>query len=179
LLLFGIAGGACSLARDFNTLLAFRFLQGIGAASLGSLTITIIGDLYSERYRAKAMGYNASICSIGTAIAPIIGGALAALAWFVPFAISVIAVPVGIIALFSLKNPEPKKHQDFKQHLSNVYLGIKNAYKSCFCHLSHTIAYYPFRAQCMVISNSNGNLWHCRGHVQTKYSNPLSWIRTY
>jgi len=62
-------------------LVAFRFLQGIGAASLSSLTITIIGDFYSRRHRAAAMGYNASICSIGAAIAPILGGALAALAF--------------------------------------------------------------------------------------------------
>lgn len=74
-------------------------MQGICAASLGSLTITIIGDLYSGRHRAAAMGYNASVCSIGTTIAPILGGALAALAWFVPFAISVIAVPVGIYVI--------------------------------------------------------------------------------
>ena len=141
LLLFGIAGGACSLARDFNTLLAFRFLQGIGAASLGSLTITIIGDLYSGRHRATAIGYNASICSIGTAIAPIIGGALAALAWFDPFAVSVIAVPVGILALFSLKNPEPKRHHEFKQYLSNVYLGIKNRQVLCLFSISFFTAF--------------------------------------
>jgi ACDE family multidrug resistance protein len=36
LLLFGIAGSACSLVRDVDLLLALRFLQGIGAASLGS-----------------------------------------------------------------------------------------------------------------------------------------------
>ena len=30
LLLFGIAGGVCTLARDFNLLLTLRFLQGIG-----------------------------------------------------------------------------------------------------------------------------------------------------
>jgi MFS family permease len=136
LLLFGIAGGACSLARDFNTLLAFRFLQGIGAASLGSLTITIIGDLYSGRHRAAARGYNASVCSIGAVIAPIIGGALAALAWFVPFVVSVIAVPVGIIALFSLKSPEPKRHHEFKQYLNNVYLGIKNRQVLCLFSIS-------------------------------------------
>jgi MFS family permease len=141
LVLFGIAGGACSLARDFNTLLAFRFLQGIGAASLGSLTITIIGDLYSGRHRATAMGYNATVCSIGTAIAPIIGGALAALAWFDPFAISVIAVPVGIIALFSLENPEPKRHHEFKQYLNNVYLGIKNRQVLCLFSISFFTAF--------------------------------------
>ena len=52
LLLFGVAGSACFFARDFNLLLTLRFLQGIGAASLGSLNVTIIGDLYSKRQLA-------------------------------------------------------------------------------------------------------------------------------
>ena len=36
LVLFGIAGGACAFAPDFDLLLAFRALQGVGAASLGA-----------------------------------------------------------------------------------------------------------------------------------------------
>lgn len=51
--LFGIAGGACAFARDFNVLLMLRFFQGIGAASLGALNVTLIGDLYSGRERER------------------------------------------------------------------------------------------------------------------------------
>ena len=46
LFLFGIAGGACVLAQDFTILLILRFFKGVGAASLGALNVTIIGDLY-------------------------------------------------------------------------------------------------------------------------------------
>lgn len=35
LMLFGIAGGACLLAKNFELLLALRTLQGVGAAALG------------------------------------------------------------------------------------------------------------------------------------------------
>lgn len=64
LLLFGIAGGICSLVHDFDLLLILRFLQGIGVASLGSINVTIIGDLYSGERLATAMGYNASVRNI-------------------------------------------------------------------------------------------------------------------
>ena len=47
LFLFGIAGTACAFVRDFNLLLFLRFLEGIGAASLLSLGVTLIGDLYT------------------------------------------------------------------------------------------------------------------------------------
>ena len=32
LVLFGLAGAACGLARDFETLVALRFLQGAGSS---------------------------------------------------------------------------------------------------------------------------------------------------
>jgi MFS family permease len=126
LLLFGIAGGACALARDFHLLLLLRFIQGIGAAPLGALYVTIIGDLYSGKERAAAMGYNASVLNIGTASYPAIGGALAVIAWYYPFLISLIALPVGGFVLFSLKNPEPKEKPNFAEYLSGVWQSIKH-----------------------------------------------------
>lgn len=124
--LFGIAGGACALARDFNHLLILRFFQGVGAASLGSLNVTIIGDLYSGRARATAMGYNASVLSVGTAAYPAIGGALAMVAWYYPFVLPILAIPLGFVVLFSLKNPEPKMEQHLKDYFRNVFKSINN-----------------------------------------------------
>jgi len=85
LFLFGIAGAACGFTQSYHTLVVFRFFQGIGAAALGSINITLIGDIYEGRNRAAAMGYNGSILSIGTATYPAIGGGLASLGWNYPF----------------------------------------------------------------------------------------------
>lgn len=126
LMLFGIAGGACTFARDFNLLLILRFFQGIGVAPLMSLSITIIGDLYSGKERATAMGYDISILNVGAASFPSIGGALAMLGWYYPFILSIAAIPVGLLVLFSLKNPEPKKEQHIREYLSNAWQSIKN-----------------------------------------------------
>lgn len=125
LLLFGIAGTACAFARDFNLLLLFRFFQGIGAAALLSLSITLIGDLYKER-RTEAMGYNASVTSIGTALYPTIGGALATSAWYYPFMLPLAAIPIGLIVLFALKNPEPKGDRNLQEYLNNARRILKN-----------------------------------------------------
>jgi MFS family permease len=126
LILFGLAGGACGFVRDFNLLLVLRFLQGVGAASLGSLNVTIIGDLYSGYELAAAMGYNATVLNIGTASYPAIGGILATLGWFYPFFLPFIAIPMGFFVLCALKNPEPKNRQDFKVYLGNAWKGIKS-----------------------------------------------------
>lgn len=126
LFLFGIAGAACSLSKSYETLIVLRFFQGIGAASLGSLNVTLIGDLFHGRDRATAMGYNASVLSIGTAAYPAIGGAVALLGWYVPFFFPLLAIPVGIWVLVSLKNPEPEAREDFIRYLKNAVKSMRN-----------------------------------------------------
>ena len=126
LMLFGIAGGACALTRDFNLLLILRFFQGIGAAPLMTLSVTIIGDLYSGRERTTAIGYDVSALNISAASFPSIGGALALLGWYYPFLLPIIAIPVGFLALFSLKIPEPKKEKRLPEYLRDAWQSIKN-----------------------------------------------------
>jgi len=101
LFVFGVAGGACALARSFPVLLGLRAVQGLAAAPLVGLAVTIIGDRYQGRDRAAAVGYNATALNVGTAAYPAVGGALAAIAWYVPFALPLLALPVGAaVALF-------------------------------------------------------------------------------
>ncbi|MGI6413718.1 MAG: MFS transporter [Syntrophomonadaceae bacterium] len=126
LFLFGVSGGMCGFVSDINLLLFLRFIQGFGAAAVGSLSPTIIGDLYEGQKRLRHMGQNASAMSIGTASFPVVGGALAAFSWHYPFFISWLAIPLGLIVLKLLKNPEPKSSQGFRQYLDGTLHGMKN-----------------------------------------------------
>src|ERR687893_2380455 len=108
LLLFGVAGGLCAFARSFELLLALRLVQGMGAAALGTLNVTVIGDIYTGRELSAALGYNSSILSIATATYPGLGGLLAIFGWFYPFLLPFLAVPIGFLVLYSLNNPEPE-----------------------------------------------------------------------
>jgi len=105
LFVFGIAGGACALARSFPVLLGLRAAQGLAAAPLVGLAITIIGDRYEGTTRATAVGYNATALNVGTAAYPAIGGVLAAIAWYVPFALPLLALPVGAAVVWRLEAP--------------------------------------------------------------------------
>jgi MFS transporter, ACDE family, multidrug resistance protein len=126
LLLFGLAGGACAFARSFDLLLTLRFFQGMGAAALGTLNVTVIGDIYDGRERSAALGYNSSVLSIGTASYPAIGGLLATFGWFYPFALPFLAIPIGMIVLFSLKNPEPRNDDTLKDYFGSVWENLRN-----------------------------------------------------
>ncbi len=124
LFLFGIAGGACFFTSNWEMLLILRFFQGIGAASLGSLNVTLIGDLFSGKKRGAVMGYNASILSTGTAAYPAIGGALAMAGWQYPFLLSFLAIPAGILVLTCLKNPEPNEPRNLRNYLQRTWKNI-------------------------------------------------------
>ncbi|MFW5851196.1 MAG: MFS transporter [Bacteroidota bacterium] len=124
LLLFGIAGGACFFTQDWHVLLLLRFFQGIGGAALGSLNLTLIGDLFSGERRTAVMGYNASVLSIGTAVYPGIGGALAMAGWQFPFLLTLLAIPTAFVLLMCLNNPEPTKQVTFSQYIRRVWAYI-------------------------------------------------------
>ncbi|MBN1337679.1 MAG: MFS transporter [Bacteroidales bacterium] len=124
LLLFSIAGMACTLATSFEMLVVLRFFQGAGAAAIGSLNVTLIGDLYHGRQRAVAMGYNASVLSIGTASYPALGGAVAMFGWFYPFLFPLLALPVGLMVLLVLRNPEPVAAQSFRDYFLAAFRSM-------------------------------------------------------
>ncbi|GAB4325241.1 MAG: MFS transporter [Bacteroidales bacterium] len=106
LILFAIAGSACAFTTSYRTLLILRFFQGVGAASVGSLNLTLIGDLFSKPDRAAAMGYNASVLSLGTALYPALGGLLTLLGWNFPFLFPLLAIPVAFGVWYNLTEPD-------------------------------------------------------------------------
>ncbi len=126
LVVFALAGTVCGFARDFQLLLLLRLLQGVGAAGLGALNITIVGDLYEGWKRATVLGYNASVLSVGTALYPAIGGLLALLGWFYPFFLPVLALPVALLVTLRLRNPEPAQEQGLADYLRSTWISIRD-----------------------------------------------------
>ncbi len=124
LLAFAITGVACGFARDFDLLLAFRFIQGTGAAAIGAINVTLIGDLFTGEKRAAAMGYNASVLSVGTGLYPAIGGALAAFAWYYPFFLPILALPVAVAVVTVLDYRDPKPRGDLGEYVRATFKVI-------------------------------------------------------
>ncbi len=124
LFLFGIAGFACMFTKDFFWLLVLRFFQGVGASSLSSLNITLVGDLFEGRQRTSVMGYNSSVLSIGTASYPALGGVIAIFGWQYIFALPLLAIPLAFVVMKGLKNPEPSGKMHLKSYFGRVWLTI-------------------------------------------------------
>jgi len=126
LMLFGIFGGACALAPDFESLLILRILQGIGGAPLPSVSITIISDLFSGHKRNEAMGFNNTVMYIGYIIYPVLGGILAGVDWSFPFLFFLLSIPLGVVALVFLHCPEPKSVQNISDYLGDALHYLKS-----------------------------------------------------
>lgn len=118
--IFGIAGFSIFFVKDFHLILVLRVIQGLGAAPLGAINITLVGDYFRGKDRPAAMGYNASVLSLSTATYPLIGGALAGIAWYYPFLMPLLAIPVGLFVIFGIREPQIEKVADFKAYLKAI-----------------------------------------------------------
>mgnify|MGYP003487426677 FL=1 len=129
LLLFGVSGVFSSFASSFNSLLQWRLFQGIGTASLESLQMTIIADLYRGRQMGEVMAFNASLIGMSSAIFPLLGGILALFSWRYPFAVALLAIPVAFMVLTKLRLPkqqgQPEKFE-LKPYLKSTWQSINN-----------------------------------------------------
>ncbi len=92
-----LAGSALSgLSQSMTQLIVFRALQGLGAGSLITIGMTIIGDLYGMERRARMQGYFSSVWGVASLLGPLIGGLLAdRVSWRWVFYIN---LPFGVLA---------------------------------------------------------------------------------
>jgi predicted MFS family arabinose efflux permease len=125
LVLFAVAGSACTLVDDFAALLVLRFLQGVGAAAIGALNLALIGDLYSGDERITAFGYNTAVISASAAGYPLVGGTLVLLGWQYPFVVALVGLPVAVLVAFVLDNPPPSRSQKLGQYFRNLATALR------------------------------------------------------
>ncbi|WP_077338169.1 multidrug effflux MFS transporter [Pseudocolwellia agarivorans] len=96
--IFFIGSLLAIIARDYDTMLFSRFLQGFGVSVARVLSTAIVRDLYSGRRMAKVMSFIMMIFILVPMLAPIIGQSILTL--FNWQAIFIFTGLVGLISLF-------------------------------------------------------------------------------
>jgi EmrB/QacA subfamily drug resistance transporter len=95
--LFTGASAVAAVAPSVSVLIAARAVQGVGAAMILPLTLTMLAAVVAPERRGAALGAWGAVNGLGVAIGPLIGGAVVdGAAWQWIFWIN---VPVGIILL--------------------------------------------------------------------------------
>ncbi|MBC5782955.1 multidrug effflux MFS transporter [Ramlibacter sp. USB13] len=76
LVLFGIASVGCALAPDIGTLIAWRFVQGLGACAGMVVPRAVVRDLHTGTEAARLMSLLMLVFSVSPILAPLTGSLL-------------------------------------------------------------------------------------------------------
>ncbi|KAB8330172.1 MFS transporter [Scytonema tolypothrichoides VB-61278] len=157
LLAFAVGAGLSGWTSNFTTHLGGRLVQGVGAASLEPLQLTILSDLYQGRKLGAAMAFNASLIGMSGALFPLLGGILGEINWQYTFLPGLVAIPIAFLVLVILKLPrQPQSTEKFqlKSYLQSTWNSINNrhvlgllfAVMSLFLLQTLCLTYIPFLA---------------------------------
>jgi len=111
--LFLVGSAASGLSQSMNQLIVFRTLQGLGAGAMQPTALTIVGDIFQLKERAKMQGVFGAVWGIAGLIGPMVGGVIVHyLSWRWVFYIN---LPFGIASAALLvvglhEGIERKKH---------------------------------------------------------------------
>jgi EmrB/QacA subfamily drug resistance transporter len=108
LALFTAASAACALAPSANVLIACRAIQGIGAAIVMPLSLTILTSAFPIEKRGAVVGIWGGIAGLAVAAGPLIGGGITqGLSWHWIFWVN---VPIGVAATVGAALRLPESH---------------------------------------------------------------------
>jgi EmrB/QacA subfamily drug resistance transporter len=97
IVVFLLGSALCGVASSMIGLIAFRVVQGIGAAAITSTAFATPADLFAPAERAKYMGLFGAVFGLASVVGPFLGGLLTdKISWHWVFYVN---VPVGVIAL--------------------------------------------------------------------------------
>ncbi len=98
IVMFTVASVLCGFSASAPQLITARALQGIGGALLVPANLAIIGAVFDESERGKAIGTWAAFGAVTGALGPVFGGWLVdAISWRAIFFLN---VPMALITLF-------------------------------------------------------------------------------
>ncbi|MET7977702.1 DHA2 family efflux MFS transporter permease subunit [Streptomyces mirabilis] len=127
--LFTLASLACGLAQNPAQLIAFRAVQGLGAALLMPQTLSIIAEVFPADRRGAAMGVWGVVAGVSGALGPIIGGALIThLDWRWIFFVN---LPLGVVVLGLAAAIIPGSRRTVRHRFDT--LGVLLASGTLFC----------------------------------------------
>lgn len=103
LAVFAIASVGCALATDIQTLIALRFIQGLGAAAGMAIPRAVVRDLHTGTDAARLMSLLMLVFSISPILAPLVGsGVIAVTGWRGVFWAVTVAAVAGLAMMATL-----------------------------------------------------------------------------
>ncbi len=125
LAIFTLSSLACGFSASTGQLIAFRAVQGVGAALLMPGTLSILTVTFPPSERAKAIGIWAGVSGLALALGPTAGG------WVVEHAgwewIFFLNVPIGVVAAIVATRVVSESRAEVTRHIDTVGLALGTA----------------------------------------------------
>ncbi|MEU3228180.1 MFS transporter [Streptomyces sp. NPDC006976] len=102
LVVYGLGGGAGMVIDSYPLLFASRLVLGVGAAAVFTCSTASLLGLYRGDLRDRVMGWRTTATTAGGFLYPLVAGALGNHSWHAPFAVYLIAMPLGVATFLVL-----------------------------------------------------------------------------
>jgi MFS family permease len=107
LVLFALGSLITTVAYDMPSIVAGRFLQGVGGGGLVPATLALVADLYPVERRGVPLGVVSAVQEIGSVLGPLFGAAVLAVSdWRAIFAIN---LAVGLVLAAAIRALSPRE----------------------------------------------------------------------
>jgi EmrB/QacA subfamily drug resistance transporter len=95
MVIFIVGSSLCGAVQSMLQLVVFRAVQGLGAGGTVALSMTIIGEIYTLRERARMQAVFSGVWGVASILGPLVGGYLTdALSWRWIFLLN---LPFGVV----------------------------------------------------------------------------------
>jgi EmrB/QacA subfamily drug resistance transporter len=116
---FAVASLLCGIAPNIGTLIAARFLEGVGGALLTPGSLAIIQASFRETDRAAAVGAWSGLGGVAGALGPFVGGALVdgpgwRWAFLINLPVAAIAIACAVVAVPESRDPHAARALDVR-----------------------------------------------------------------
>ena len=108
LVIFGVASVVAAFATTATGLAVARGAMGIGGACTMPSTLSLLGNIFPEHERGKAISVWSGVAGLMTAVGPVVGGVLLAHFWW--GSVFLVNVPVVLVALVLVARWVPRSH---------------------------------------------------------------------
>ncbi|MFD7924285.1 MFS transporter [Streptomyces sp. NPDC059740] len=104
IVLFSLGSVGCALAASGTVLVAARVLQGVGAAAVQPLSLTLVVGAVPAARRSAAVGLWGGVNGLGVALGPLVGGLVTqGLAWqwifWINIPVALVAIPLVLVSV--------------------------------------------------------------------------------
>ena len=143
-------------AQSISEILLGRAVLGIGTGLIAPITSTLVLYLFSGDDVPKQLGRNAMSTNIGAVIFQLLGGYLCNYSWRMPFLAYLAVLPVLVVVLLCLPEPEKGPEREARRKLKPGEILTAHVAGWGLLFAAHMVFFYPIVTEMSGIVLKNG-----------------------